>query len=419
MTRPPAFFSFCFSFRLILGCVLMLMTILSPAASFATSTTARRNDVGPMWLDYTSESSLFKVRSPEKYKSSYLSFMIGDELLLGNEEFSAVLEQQKDGIPRTCIIKLDQTLGPNMSKEEVAWMINRDLQAYDNYYKKLGGITGYQPQQTHTSREKGILAYTSGEINVAYEDPELGPQAIRVRILMSGSTRLQQIVSGPKGFPDSYQARDFMDTLVFRPGFAKSKESFLSNWQPLESPTGMFSVIYPQKMAPPYYTILPTVKWDDNTEKVSLNFYDPVRGEHIFFNVYGYKFKANLNAPGQKEVLMKRHIEQHLKPGTEVALNAGTDPIREKPYIETSIPIPAPEGYPYINSVSIRSYISGPYMVVQEVMTSPMLEKSELVTNLGRYLDFTPEKIHAPRQPAIESAPATPAAAQPAAPTSP
>lgn len=397
----------------------MLMTLLPPAPSLATSTTARRNDIGPAWLDYTSQSGLFKVRSPEEHKSSYASFMIEDERLLGSEEFSALLPQQKDGVPRTCILKLDQTLGPDMSKEEVAWMINRDLQAYDNYYKKLGGITGYQPQQTHNNRDKRILVYTSGEINVAYEDPKLGPQAVRVRILMSGNTRLHQIVSGPKGFPDSYQARDFMDTLVFHPGFAKSKESFLSNWQPLESPTGMFSVIYPQKIAAPYYTILPTVKWDDNTERVSLNFYDPVRDERIFFNVYGYKFKANLNASGQKEVLMKRHIEQHLKPGVEINLSSGTDPIRKKPYMEASIPIPAPKGYPYINSVSIRSYISGPYMVVQEVMTSPTLEKSELIKNLGRHLDFTPEKIHAPRQPEINSASAKPVTGQSAAPASP
>ena len=415
MTRTSAFL-FSFSLRLIFACSLF-MIILQPASSLATSTTARRNDAGPVWLDYTSQSGLFKVRSPEKYKASYSSFVVEDQHLLGSEEFSAILPQQKDGIPRTCILKLDQTLGPAMSQGEIAWMINRDLQTYDNYYKNLGGVTGYQPQQTHVDRDKRLLIYTSGEINIAYDDPKLGPQAMRVRVLMNGDTRLHQIVSGPKGFPDSYQARDFLDTLVFRPNLKKSKENFLGHWQPLESPTGMFSVIYPQKMAPPYYTILPAVKWDENTEKVSLNFYDPVRDERIFFNVYGYKFKANLNAPGQKEVLMKRHIEQHLKPGIEINLNAGTDPIRKKPYMEASILIQAQEGYPYIKDVKIRSYISGPYMVVQEVMTSPELQEAELVKNLTRYLDFTPEQIHAPRQPEIKSDPAI--TAQPAAPASP
>ncbi len=340
MTRHPAPV-LSFTLRLLLGAGFLFMAAVPPA-SYASTTTARRNDEGPVWLDYTSESGLFKVRSPEEYKASYSSFTIEDNRFLGSEEFSAIFGQQKDNIPRICILKLDQTLGPEMSKEEIAWMINRDLQTYDNYYKKLGGITGYQPQQTHTDRDKRLFVYASGEINVAYNDPKLGPQAIRVRVLMNENTRLHQIVSGPKGFPDSYQARDFLDTLVFHPGLAESGGKFLDNWQPLESPTGMFSVIYPRKIAPPYYTVLPVAKWDENTEKVSLNFYDPLRDERIFFNVYGYKFKANLNAPGQKEVLMKRHIEQHLKPGVEINLSSGTDPIRKKPYMEARIPSPRP-----------------------------------------------------------------------------
>ena len=74
-----------------------------------------------------------------------------------------------------------------------------------------------------------------------------------------------------------------MDTLIFDPGISVVKGRVNEKWLTMESPTGMFTLLYPGEKAPPYFTSPPKASWDDKNEIVAAVFHDPVRNENVYF----------------------------------------------------------------------------------------------------------------------------------------
>jgi hypothetical protein len=358
------------------------------------------------WTNYESPSGVFMVRIPEGYTAATMQFMVGDERAAHSEELSSLIDQRPyKNTMKSYIIKFDQTIGPSLTSNDVAQILAEEFNGYINYYKKMEGVV-------RTRITDGVAGHWGGEIMISYRDPTFGVQSIRSRVLFNETTRLQQIVIGADDQMNSYATRDFFDSLVFESGVSKVEESVREKWLTMESPTGMFTMLYPDVLAPPYYTVEPKAQWDDKNEVVSISFNDPVRNEKIFFNVYGYRFNSDLDYASVQEVLTKRHIMKQRSSAKGVRLNKGIGTGKEEdgmvkfPFMETSYSIRPLKDFPYVTSVRLRAMFSGKTMLVMETMTSNALFTSPLVENLMSFVNYQPNKLHAAQEPVAPSKPA-------------
>lgn len=358
------------------------------------------------WTNYESPSGVFQVRLPEPYTSQTMQFMVTDKRAAHSEETTSLLDQRPyKNTMKSYIIKFDQTLGPSLTANDVSQLLAEEFNGYINYYKKLEGVV-------RTREVNGIGGHWGGEIMISYRDPTFGIQSIRARVLFNETTKLQQIVVGSDELMNAYSTRDFFDSLVFESGISAVEESLRGKWLTMESPTGMFTLLYPDQKAPPYYTTEPTAKWDDKNEMVSIFFTDPVRNEKIFFNVYGYQFDADLDFSAVQEILTKRHINKQRGSSKGVKINKGIGTGKEEdgmvkfPFMEMSYAMKPLKDFPYVSSVRIRALFSGKNMLVMETMTSNALFTSVLADNLMNYVNFQPNKMHEAQAPVSPSAPA-------------
>lgn len=351
------------------------------------------------WLVYQSPSGVYEARFPEGFKSSTTQFLIENERAVHAEETTAIVDQRPyKNTLKSYIIKFDQTFGPPLGNSNVAQLLNEEFQNYIDFYAPLGGVVVNR-------NTDGFDGHWGGEIQISYTDPEYGEQSLRARILYGEDTRLQQIVIGTRDLMDSYATRDFMQSLIFDPGVSIVKGTVREEWLMMESPTGMFTLLYPGQKAPPYFSAPPQASWDEKTELVAAVYHDPVRNENVYFNIYGYQFDNDLDFPAVQEVLTKRHINKYRQAVKGIRFDKGISKGSEKkgmqefPFTETTFPIKPPKDHPYISNVRLRSFFAGKNMVVMETMTSNPLFTSTLVDNLMTFVNFQPNKMHEAVQP--------------------
>jgi hypothetical protein len=355
------------------------------------------------WMTFTSPSGVYQVRMPEGLKSSSTQFLVDDDRAVHSEETSVLIDQRPyQNTMKSYIVKFDQTFGPALTGDNVSQLLHEEFQSYINYYSQFEGVVKHQDTE-------GYNGHWGGDIMISYKDKEFGQQTIRARILYGDDTRLQQIIIGSDDLMNSFATRDFMDTLIFDPGVSIVKGRVNEKWLTMESPTGMFTLLYPGEKAPPYFTTPPKASWDDKNEIVAAVFHDPVRNENVYFNVYGYKFNTDLDFPAIQEILTKRHINKYRSATKGIRFAKGIGDPKEEgmlkyPFMETTYPIKPPKNLPYISNVRLRSYHLGKNMIVMETMTSNALFTSSLVSNLMSFVNFQPDKMHDAVQPATPTA---------------
>ncbi|MGB4107146.1 MAG: hypothetical protein WBK55_05050 [Alphaproteobacteria bacterium] len=375
------------------------------------------------WLIFQSPSGVYEARFPEGFKSSSARFLINDNRAVHAEETTAIVDQRPyKNTLKSYIIKFDQTFGPELNANNVSQLLSEEFRNYIDFYEPMGGVLVNQNME-------GYNGHWGGEIQISYKDPEYGEQSLRARILYGNDTRLQQIVIGTKDLMDSYATRDFMQSLIFDPGVSIVKGLVREQWLTMESPTGMFTMLYPGEKAPPYFTAPPISNWDKKTEVVVAVYHDPVRNENVYFKVYGYQFDNDLDFAAVQEILTKRHINKYRQATKGIRFNKGISSGNEKkgmlkfPFMETTFPINPPKDHPYISTVRLRSFFSGKNLMVMETMTSDPLFASTLVDNLMGFVNFQPDKIHEATKPStpVANVPApldtTPAPEFPSVPT--
>ncbi len=357
------------------------------------------------WTVFKSPTGVYEARFPEGFKSAHTKFLVDDKRAVHVEETTATLDQRPfRNTVKSYIVKFDQTLGPPLNANNVGQLLHEEFQNYISYYSTMDGVVVRQ-------NTEGYLGHWGGEIQLTYKDPEFGEQSLRARILYSPDTRLQQIVIGTKDLMDSYLTRDFMESLRFTPGISIVKGMVREQWLTMESPTGMFTMLYPGQEAPPYFTAPPNATWDAKTETVAAVYHDPVRNENVYFKVYGYQFDNDLDFPAVQEILTKRHINRFRSQTKGIRFNKGISSGKEKkgmlkfPFMETTFPIKRLKEHPYIKTVRLRAFFFEKKMIVMETMTSDSLFASSLVSNLTSFVNFQPDKMHAATKPVTPVSP--------------
>ncbi|MCB1562260.1 MAG: hypothetical protein KDJ75_01675 [Alphaproteobacteria bacterium] len=333
------------------------------------------------WIDYQSITGLFRVTIPNEYKDHFSPFRIDDTKVLHSGELIATIDQRpyKNAV-KNYIVKLDQTLGPNMSGSTKEKLINRELDFYQSHYESIGGVVKDRSTlNTGTSSE--------GEVYIAYPDKNFGKQGIIFRVVYTDVSRFQQILSGPEHVIYDKHSKIFIDSLDTAHGVTSIKKPIEEEWSRIKAPSGAFALLLP-KTQPPYLAADPYVHSSGNTDIIGALFYDPVRFESIFYNAYGYRFGTKLTFSNAAEILLKKHIFRHK--GYTRNVNIEKIYIGEQPALRARYAIPASEEYPYANTARLEAVFTGNYILVHEIISSPSLVDAPLLETIINHTEFDP-----------------------------
>ncbi|MCF8496761.1 MAG: hypothetical protein K9G62_08895, partial [Alphaproteobacteria bacterium] len=183
-------------------CLALLAVLIFVRPAFAAEETK--------WETFHSPTGVYSVNLPDEYKVETRTFRTApgtikdrEGRVVNSEEVIARFDQRPyRKAVKNYIMRLDQTIGPNMTIPDVKRAIQKEMVNYINHYRKKGALI----------TRKEILkrkAFWSGEIDLVYEDPELGVQGVKIRILFSDNTKLQQIFAGPEYLLEDKWVVDF------------------------------------------------------------------------------------------------------------------------------------------------------------------------------------------------------------------
>jgi hypothetical protein len=361
----------------------LLLLFFCIALTSATSVWAQADSD---WEPYASDTGIFRSRVLKDHKVEINVLRIDPKTLIHSETVSSVVDERPfRNALRKYTIRVEQTLGEALTDEEINNMIDFELKYYTNYFRSKGGLV-------KTSEKNLYSNIIGGELYISYEDPKMeGLQGLRVRTVLSESTKVTQMVEGPDSIMRMLPTNDFFNSMVITPGLTKKNGELLAEWKTHVSPLEIFSATLPP-VAPPYIMEEPAVNHAEKSESMGIVVNDPVRGQKIFYNIYGYRLDRDLSFADAQKVALKRHVSKHLDVVKGIEFERNTK--SKFPMMSVDYAIKAPEQYPYLGIVKLRVTFMKNYMIVQELVTSRDLAESPLVASLLSLVMFHPEKAY-------------------------
>jgi len=344
------------------------------------------------WNVYTSDTGLYSVELPREPEIIRDKLRVSPDYEVYSEEMLSVINQTdyKNSL-KTYSVKIDQTWGPGIHHKEVPKFLDEDLEHAVRHVKESGG------------KLLEAFKHESGEYieyHYSYEDSELGTQGIRTRIHYSDTMRIKQSVSGPLDIMTNTRTERFLESLQFNRGYTKNVSAF-EDWEDLDSPLGLFTMPHPYGTGT-FFPYEPKVENNEKTEKVTMVFYDPVRAQYLYYNIYGYRFSQPVNEIAAKRVLARYHSAKYNPIARDIkfkAMQRAGIPVLEHEAGLSKVPDKAP----YMNMVKLRGQYRGNALVVQELVGNHMLARSNFANNLLNLLEFIPQSTG--EDSAAESAP--------------
>ncbi len=349
-----------------------------------------------LWVQYDADSGIFSSKAPEEYETKVGEFLVDDNRSISSEEMSALIDQRPfKNVIKGYIVRADQTIGGGMNTKQIDLLLQRELDLYEDFYLAHGGTI-------RSRHSDGVLSYPGGELVIAYDDPEFGTQIVKVRVLFSTSTRLEQILIAPLESINSMMNRDFFDSLTFADGLKVTEQTLKMVWDQKESPLGIFTVNMPP-ITDPYFPFPPKIQNSKDAEIISMLFRDPVRNESMYYNIYGYKFDRFINEVDIQNVMMKNHVLKYKADPNHIRIKI-TDqrpnpnvPTRfKRKTIDALFNIPAVPDFPFLQSVKLQATSEGKFLIVQEIVSSQPLVLSPFTDTLFKNLTFHPDDYHEP-----------------------
>jgi hypothetical protein len=332
------------------------------------------------WHDYKSTSTLFELRIPDNVQEEKQEFRIGPKRLAQiGQAFSTVDQRPFKDAVKNYIIKYVQTLGLEIKNDDVPDFITYELDQYVNHYAKLGGVLETRNDLIFQHRTPG------GEIQISFNDPQLGPQTIRARVFFTDTGKIQQIVSGPAEVMDSISTRNYLESIILREGYRQDLKSFKEDWPKIISPLGIFTAYLPKKMEP-YVPQDIQISNSEDTERISTRFYDPIYKETLFYNVYGYQLGQELNDLHVENLLRKKHVLRHVFRDGAIQFDKLTS--GGVAILQTEYEIDPPKKFPYVTQVKLRAEFANDRILVHEIMGSPELVSSNFIGYVTDSVEF-------------------------------
>lgn len=345
------------------------------------------------WTRFHSPTGVYAVNMPKNYEVTTNRFRTssGTETdregrIINSENLISRYDQRpyKKAV-KNYIIRLDQLIGPNLKNHDIDELIKKEMMTYILHYRKKDAL--------FLKKEKiKRKAFNGAEMELVYNDPELGgPQGVRIRILFSDNTKLQQIFAGPEYLLQDKWTKDFFDSLYFLQGINKTPGNYQDEWNKQTSPLETFTAWTPP-ITEPFITAEPEVKFSDAAEVIKITINDPVRHTKLYSHIYGYRLDESLTYQSAEKIVFDRHVARYYKDPKGIQIKR----LRDNRYsrIGTEFKHPPSKEEPYLDLVKVQAYFAKNYMVVQELIYSDLLRREPLIYHLGRLFEFHPERAH-------------------------
>lgn len=338
------------------------------------------------WDKYRDEDGLFHVLIPENYKIKEKTLRVSDNQVVISKELTANVDQSiyKKNAVKQYIVKYDQTFSHIIDDKQIPQLINVEVGKYIDYYTAYGGVL----------REKKLgnfAGYPGAELIISFRDKERGLQGIRVRILFSSTTKIEQIVIGPEDSMFSHRTKDFFGSLRLQDGRTAIEGDFIEEWETQTSPFQLSSTLIPPR-ADPFVPSKMKIVNSDRVERMSIKFLDPVFNYTLFYNIYGYRFGTLLSTENVQKVIMDKHLKKFKVNIADLKFSATSK--GKYPVLSTKMHFVSPNKYPFMNTIRIYAYYFGNFLAIQEIVGNNIHVESSFGKNLLRYYKFHPIKAH-------------------------
>ena len=330
---------------------------------------------------FKSESGVFQTYVPETYEIDETPFRIGPKRVVYSSELSASQDQRPyKNTVKTFTIRTEQTFGPSLTEKEKISLIEQDLDLYVDFYKDNGGKV---INRSAVTDELG----KSAEMILSFEDTKLGTQYMKLRIVMSDVTKLQQILMSASDIMDTFRVKQYFESLSVSNGVTRHDMELVDSWDKHESALGIFTSYLPENVKP-YFPSEPQKHNSKKSEVISATFFDPILNQEITYNTYGYKLSRNLSFFDAKDVLNKRHISKQKTVVPKIDIQEINS--KGRTLIQTEFPIRRQDRLQYKNYIKLKAEFKGQYMVVHEIIGSKRLVDSAFIQNVMDHTVFHP-----------------------------
>lgn len=370
------------------------LTTLLFAGLVAVAPTAVADDY--KWSTHQSSTGIFDISVPSEMETSINKLRLDEQRVASSSTLISIHDQRRyKGTFKSYLVRLDQTIGPALTHEQIELLLNTDLKDYLFRYDGMNPVV-------KNSELKFFNNKPGAEILVQYQDPELGVQNTRARIVYTDASRIELSLTGDSHILYGFKADKFFESLAVNEGLTRDQGKLSVDWKTHISPLGIFSVSLPP-VTDPFVPEAPKMTKTQKTDLISQTFLDPVWGQKIFYRVHGYKFDRSLSQKNFQKVIFEHHINKFKPPPGNIKFKK--TPEAGYNVIEAEFPITPPAKASYANYVRLRILHSGRHLVVQEIICSKNFMASPLIGNLLGNLVFDPGMAKtAPAPPADQPA---------------
>lgn len=321
-------------------------------------------------------------------------FLIGDyEGLLHEKAHAAIDQRPYRNILKSYSVEGVQTFTPIKRAERTALVkqaINSLLKTYEDY----------KPEYVLQSREKWPLGHneydfkswtdrgiTGETIELIYNHPDFGPQAVRAQVILGGNTMITQIADVSPNALKSAKVQIFLDSITMKDSVIRTNLTMNETWIPVTSPSKFFSISVPKEFSA-YYTQNPIIKKTENSEVVQTAFKDPIRQQTVNYSGYGFKSNKDFTFKEVEQFIGEKFIKRHGREPSRIDFIKRIE--NNTPLLYFEYPIQPTIKFPKRNYVILRVYFKGPILFVQETIGHKDLVTSQLMHNVNKLHYFDP-----------------------------
>ncbi|MCB9982381.1 MAG: hypothetical protein H6861_01730 [Rhodospirillales bacterium] len=331
---------------------------------------------------------MFDVRIPKGVEENAILFRMSPEIVAQSGQALKTEDQRpiRDNI-KHYTVRYDQVLGARVGKKMIGFTIANDLDRFIAFYEDKDGKIHNRKDYLY------INGMHCGEVTLSYE--ENGKRRyVRMRNLLDGYTRIEQILIGEEDNMQSLATRKYFDSLRMRRGYKTSAGSMKAEWPAHPSPHGVFTAYLPEDVSP-YAPGKVDMIEDDHFERVGTRFYDPVWRQFLFYNIYSYKLpKDDVKYLDVELLLRDKHILRHTFGSVDNLEFKRLQNSMSVPLVETAYSIEPPEQYSYANVVRLKAQFFGDTVLVHEIMGPKHLVNSVFINNVMDSVEFHPSQAY-------------------------
>ena len=336
------------------------------------------------WEYLSSPTGAYDVRFPNTYEVWQTRLHIDDTHTIFSDESAATVDMRpfRPQI-KQYIIKIDQTLGSSIRKEENAALLDADIKSLKKVFEDMGG--------TIIADEKVKAGdYPGEEIRASYPGDDGELQHTRVRVFLTNTTKIQQTIIGPEDIMFAYNTKAYFESLRLYSNVKMEEGDIRADWVAHDSLLNMFTVYLPH-LAPPYFIKPPVFKYASDMELASATFDDPIWNYEMTYNAYAYTLKKAAKFSDAHAYLIQRYgLPNGYNRKTLIVKKVKTRDGEEG--IETSLGVqPGKNDEPYLDALSVRITYKDNYLFIQEVHGNRRFVNAPFAQSLFAASKFHPE----------------------------